>query len=79
MSRNLKEDIVCLIILIIIMSALFYVAHISNNNLKFRIMQIEESTEDTVKELKKVLTGTKDKEVANAIQKVLDLVEGGVQ
>lgn len=42
MSRNLKEDIVCLIVLVIAMSALFYVAHISNNDLESRIMRIEE-------------------------------------
>lgn len=41
--------------------------------------EAKQSTEDTVKELKKVLGGSKDKEVVNAIQKVLDLVEGGIR
>jgi len=41
MSRNLKDDLICLIILIVAVSALFLVAHTYTRNLESRVVQLE--------------------------------------
>ncbi|MCK5127619.1 MAG: hypothetical protein KAR42_15285 [candidate division Zixibacteria bacterium] len=41
MRRNLKDDLICLSILIVAMGAFFYAAHTYNRGIEARVVQLE--------------------------------------